>query len=750
MGGQWEQGFLRLAHTKAPKGDGVPLRGMGRRTELAAPMGMETGDGVPLRGMGRRTELAAPMEKRLAWGVGRWHAEYMHRGEQVGRLGWVFCGVAWLWWGGLGLMAQTSMLPAGGVLSMGLQRPDVASAIRTVVPVSGQGFSQAVRVVTMKVPANPWGVQLSVGTSGPVNSGDVLAGEIWLRRVASGEGAALAEIVFERAGPPYDQSLVRVLPDETGDWTRYRFAFTSLATHATGGAQFNIRLGYGEQTLEMGGLTLTNHARTAPLSAFVNDLTYAGREADAGWRVLADEAIERHRKADFTVELRDAEGFPMGGVPVGLKLVRHGFGFGSAVAASRLLAVGTDSDRYRGVITQWFNTVVLENDLKWPEHEANPGRARSAVTWLRQRDLAVRGHTLIWPGTNSPWFLPADVPGLFGDVARLRSRINGRFTNILERFRGEIVEWDVVNEPLHERAVEGVMGRAEVASWFQLARNLDPRAVLYLNEYANIESATRVGVTNLRVYAEDLRSRGAPVDALGLQGHFSGFLASPVELWRRFDLLSGQGAGVGPGGEYPLRITEFDVNVSDERVQGDYTRDFLTAAFAHPAVTGVLLWGFWENQHWLPPAALFRRNWEPKPNALAWSNLVHRVWTTEVGLVSSPAGVAGFRGFKGEYEVVVNLPGGPVTHRGRLEDGSVKMSLVLPTVRPELGWDADGFHWGGSAGGYRLERNDRLEKDGWNEVGIEPAWELGRWRVGGVAVQEPGYYRLRRGAGTGQ
>ena len=640
--------------------------------------------------------------------------------------------------------AQTSLLPAGGMVSLALQRPDAASATRSVVPVAGQSFPQAVRVATAKLPSNPWNIQLSVPTAASVAAGDVLAGEIWLRRMAPSSGPALAELVFEKAGPPYDQSLVRVLPEEAGVWTRYRFAFTSKAAYASAGAQFNIRLGYALQTLEMGGLTLTNHGKAKPLANFSNDLTYAGREPDAAWRSEANAAIERNRKATFSIELKDADGFAMAGVPVELRLVRHDFAFGSAVAASRLLAVGADSDRYRGVITQWFNTVVLENDLKWPTYEANPAPAQNAVTWLGQRGIPVRGHNLIWPGTNQNYFLPANVPPLFTDVPRLHTRINTHFTNVLDRFRGKLPEWDVVNEPLHERALEGIMGKAEVASWFQLARNLDPAAILYLNEYANIESVTRTGSTDLRTYSDQLRTLGTPIDALGLQAHFSGFLTSPTELLARLDLIS----GIGPGtNTYPLRITEFDINISDEAVQADYTRDFLTAAFSHPAVTGVLMWGFWESQHWLPQAALFRRNWQPKPNALAWSNLVYQTWTTRTNVMSSSSGKATARGFKGDYEVTIRLPETNLVSTVRF-GSDTDFRPALPVVRPTLAvipGDRFEFQWAGFASGYQLEWSDRLDATTWNPVDGFATYSTNGWRVQLPAPDQTQFYRLRRG-----
>eukprot|EP00035_Acanthoeca_spectabilis_P029234 m.473756 g.473756 ORF g.473756 m.473756 type:complete len:90 (-) comp34939_c0_seq1:188-457(-) len=43
------------------------------------------------------------------------------------------------------------------------------------------------------------------------------------------------------------------------------------------------------------------------------------------------------------------------------------------------------------------------------------------------------------------------------------------------------------------------------------------------------------------------------------------------------------------------------------------TRDFLTTAFASPAVDRILMWGFDDGTHWLKSAPLFRADWTAKP-----------------------------------------------------------------------------------------------------------------------------------------
>jgi hypothetical protein len=44
----------------------------------------------------------------------------------------------------------------------------------------------------------------------------------------------------------------------------------------------------------------------------------------------------------------------------------------------------------------------------------------------------------------------------------------------------------------------------------------------------------------------------------------------------------------------PIWITELDVTAENEHIRADDLEVFLREAFAHPAVEGIILWGFWE------------------------------------------------------------------------------------------------------------------------------------------------------------
>ena len=660
------------------------------------------------------------------------------------RLRWMALGCSCLL-----LRAQTGLLPVGGISAFGLQRPDATYASRTVVAVSGQPFTQAVRVVTQRTPANRWEIQLNQPIPGAVALNDVIAGEVWLRRSGGTNPAASVEGVFERSGPPYSQSLTRLWLVSGTNWTRFRFAFRSVESYSgavTNRAQFNLRVGFSPQQVDIAGLVLTNMGRTRPVTDYPNDFRYLGREPDAPWRAAAAERIERIRKADYTVEVRDQDGFPVPGAHVSARMRRHAFGWGSAVDGGRLTGTfGTlaDRGRYQAVVTNWFNKVVLENDLKWPSWEGStpPGRtAVAALNWLDLRGISTRGHNLIWPGTS---YLPSRVVSALaaGNSTLVRRQIDEHFTNVLTTVRGRLVDWDVMNEVVHERAVQDLLGDAEMVRWFRMARSLDPAARLFINEYENLEIAGTGSPAPQRLFdtVRFLQTNGAPVDGLGLQAHVGGYLPDPSRVVEQLDFFAGLGL--------PIQVTEFDVNISDEATQAEYLRDFVTAAFSHPAVTDFLMWGFWAGQHWLPDAALIRSDWSLRPAGIQWSNLVFREWTTDARVLSGTNGRAAFRGFKGDYEIQVVAAG--VTNRFLTSGTNTvllapRIALPAPVLVGEVGTGGIHLSWPLASSGYRLEVCDSLNPAVWRSAGREAVSIGERWSMTVSPAASERYFRLVR------
>src|SRR5205085_2214118 len=99
--------------------------------------------------------------------------------------------------------------------------------------------------------------------------------------------------------------------------------------------------------------------------------------------------------------IQDMAGQPVPGATVTARLLKHAFGFGGSVKAGDLVAPSQNS-QIQKVVSEWFNRVVFENDLKWGNWPANQSTVQAALTWLEQYNIPARGHNLVWPIHDSP------------------------------------------------------------------------------------------------------------------------------------------------------------------------------------------------------------------------------------------------------------------------------------------------------------------------------------------------------------
>jgi GH35 family endo-1,4-beta-xylanase len=189
-----------------------------------------------------------------------------------------------------------------------------------------------------------------------------------------------------------------------------------------------------------------------------------------------------------------------------------------------------------------------------------------------------------------------------------------------------------------------------MTTWFKTAQECVPGVPLYLNDFSNHDMlADSEHFKNYYRTALFLQKAGAPLGGLGLQGHIGAQPSPPEAVLATLDLYAKL--------NLPIRVTEFDINTDDEKLQAEYTRDFLILAFSHPAVVGVQFWGFWEKNHWRPQAAMFRNDWSEKRNARVYRELVLKRWRTQVDGQTGANGRYAVRGFHGDYVITVERDG---------------------------------------------------------------------------------------------
>jgi endo-1,4-beta-xylanase len=81
---------------------------------------------------------------------------------------------------------------------------------------------------------------------------------------------------------------------------------------------------------------------------------------------------------------------------------------------------------------------------------------------------------------------------------------------------------------------------------------------------------------------------------------------------------------------------------------------FFPICFAHPNVEAILMWGFWEVGHWQPHTAMWKKDWTPTPQALAYRDLVFNKWWTQTSGKADTDGTFKARAFYGDYIITSN------------------------------------------------------------------------------------------------
>lgn len=234
-------------------------------------------------------------------------------------------------------------------------------------------------------------------------------------------------------------------------------------------------------------------------------------------------------------------------------------------------------------------------------------RAEYAVEFARRNNLQCRGHTLVWHYLLPGWL--DQQPPRWDAAVFLANHIR----RVVATFAGRCQQWDVINEPVSD-PVPPTGSALRDTFWLRrigpdyldialhAARGADPDALLGINEYgleAGTLASARKREATLRLLA-DLKSRGAPVDYLGIQGHVRAFQRAPVA-----DLV----AFVGAVNAMDIRVFVTELDVSDENVVGsirlrdkavaDTYRDFLDCLVGQCRVRSVVTWGFSDRHSWL-------------------------------------------------------------------------------------------------------------------------------------------------------
>jgi GH35 family endo-1,4-beta-xylanase len=517
---------------------------------------------------------------------------------------------------------------------------------------------------------------IRLASSGPVHAGNHYRVSFSMRAIAGAKstvgqaGARVTVGAFPQEGRIEREQIELQTVSVVGeDWEDFIFTWKAARDCAAGELRIDFSPSYFREIIELRDIRIDDLGQTDPGTLPRSGTSYPGQEPDAAWRAGADARIRAHRMADARIRVTDEWGNPVEGATVQIKMQRHEYLFGTCVKAARITDAPivpntpdfdsgkyfSDNAIYREKLKELFNFAVFENDMKWPNwagRRAGRGWTQQvtmdAVDWLNKNGFAVKSHTMLWGSwQNTPEYMKERED----DPDALRQAIFNHLADQGAAFRDHIEYADVLNEAMSHNNLIEVVGWDQVGDWFKAAKAAMPEVKLVINEFdilGNGGSAKRQDSHYALV--ERLLEEEAPVDVLGFQSHFwSTRLTPPDRLYAIIDRFAGFGL--------PLMVSEFDMNILDEYLQADYTRDFLKLWFSHPATEAYIMWGFWGGAHWFgEPGAMLRDDWSPKPNLKAYTDLVFGEWWTNETLTTGPDGIATSRVFKGTYEITVTAP----------------------------------------------------------------------------------------------
>lgn len=366
-----------------------------------------------------------------------------------------------------------------------------------------------------------------------------------------------------------------------------------------------------------------------------------------------DKDIAKHRKGELIIRAKPGD-------KITVEQRSHEFWFGCAISNS--LAGGRwsedDLGKYKDHFLKNFNSAVTENAVKWLSMEPQKGKVNYQVVdailkWTEENKIPLRGHNLFWGIEKfvQPWVKELD------DNA-LRLTLKNRAESITSRYKGRFAEYDLNNEMIHGNYYEDRLGPEITKQMAEWAHNGDPDAKLWLNDY-DILTGNR-----LADYMKQIRSllkQEVPIAGIGVQGHLHAESFDRDALRNALDSLAVF--------NLPIRITEFNIpgqrskyyreNIrtmtpEEEEAKARDLVDYYRICFAHPAVEGILMGGFWEGANWIPVSSLYRRDWSPTPAAIAYHNLIFEEWWTSASGTAKQDGVYSLPAFFGKYRVTVN------------------------------------------------------------------------------------------------
>lgn len=453
----------------------------------------------------------------------------------------------------------------------------------------------------------------------------------------------------------------------------------TVTTDAEGRASFRGYFGDYEATCARDGRRLASFSvmqNSAPVpvrQAGNEDVAAPWRAYWAVRRAACEAAIEKHRKSDVSVVLRDDSGQVLANRSCEIRQVASDFIWGcNGLCLGQL---GPTNAAYEAKLSEFFNLVTTSfcPGVMEPKKGVYRFDADSKEIWRRppsDRVLAfARAHGQKMKG--QPLVCDRWHPAWAKNQTKAEAEEHYRewFRRVAERYGKSVWYFDVVNEAFDakSRTPDFPLYRRDESlafvdwSFAEAAKVFPKDCTLGINMGI---AATDWNAAGKRYYelCKRIIDQNIRLDAIGFQFHLFGTRdgRALVQLRRWHpDMLHHQYAEFGKLGR-PLYITEITIpstilpGSAGRELQAEMAEDLYRFWFSCPEIHGVTWWNLCDGAAWgvedRVKGALLDERMGEKPVYARLRKLITQDWRTRVTAKTDADGRVAFRGFRGDYE----------------------------------------------------------------------------------------------------
>lgn len=399
--------------------------------------------------------------------------------------------------------------------------------------------------------------------------------------------------------------------------------------------------------------------------------------------------IELHRKGDATITFKASNGELPRDITIEVRQKNHEFKFGCNLFMLDEFESAEKNALYREKFPECFNIATIP--FYWSDLEPEQGKPRFAadspkiyrrpaidlcLNYCKDSKVEPKCHCLNYDNFVPAWY--RDQP-----IAQQKILLEKRFKEIAERYADKIPSFEVTNETLQgdrpNRKQTPFFFEDDFVDWsFRMAEKYFPHNHLIINDYNIWAPETFNNRTMYYMQIADLQRRGIHnIDSIGMQYHCffadvdveadrASTVYNPENIYRLLDLYGKFGIA-----EQITEMTVPALGETDEEgewVQAELIKNLYSIFFSHPAMEAVIYWNLVDGYAAFAPqgdmtsgenrfrGGLLRFDMSEKPAYKMLKQLINETWHTET-TVKANGNTAKFRGFYGDYELIVHADG---------------------------------------------------------------------------------------------